>query len=332
MKNIFTISKVLVGLRRTASLSFGEGQEGEANQVMYKTSRHCWSFLQQGKIFKLLEKTPTTAFATVIFFFCLSHTYAGDHNSPAGARAAALGNAAVTYKDIWASFHNQAGLAFLKVPTVGISHERKFALSELSTNSAAFALPTKESGTFALSVSYFGYKLYNEQKIGLAYAKSFGDKVSAGIQFDYLGTSIAEGYGSKSAFTVEAGIQAMLLKNLWLGAHIYNPTKAKLADYPDPSGEKIPSLISLGLNYSFSDKVNIGLETEKDMDADATIKAGIEYHPVKQFFLRGGISTDPLLSSFGFGLELQNFVIDVAASYHQDLGFSPNISLAYSFK
>lgn len=268
--------------------------------------------------------------ATIILFcFCLSNVHAGDHNSPAGARAAALGNSGVTYKDIWASFHNQAGLAFLKEPVAGISHERRFMFSELSSNSAAFALPTKESGTFALSVSHFGYKLYNEQKVGLAYAKSFGDKVSAGVQFDYLGTSIAEGYGSKSAFTVEAGIQAMLVKNLWLGAHIYNPNKAKLADY---NKEKIPSVLSLGLNYSFSDKVNIGVETKKDLDAAAIIKAGIEYHPVKQLYLRGGIATDPLLSSFGFGLVLQNFVIDVAAAYHQNLGFSPNISLAYNFR
>ena len=267
----------------------------------------------------------------ILLLLCgsLSNVFAGDHNSPAGARSAALGNASVAHKEVWSAFHNQAGLAFLKVPTIGISHESRFMLSELSVNAAAFALPTKESGTFALSVSYFGYKLYNEQKVGLAYAKTFGEKFSAGIQFDYLGTSIAEGYGTQSAFTVEAGIQALLAKNLWLGAHVYNPVKAKLSDFND---EKIASLLKLGLNYTFSDKVNIAVETEKDLDADAIIKAGIEYHPVKQFFLRGGISTDPLLSSFGFGLVLQNFMIDIASSYHQDLGFSPHLSLVYSFK
>ena len=269
---------------------------------------------------------------TLLFCCCLSLAFAGDHNAPAGARSAATGNTSATYKDVWSAFHNQAGLAFIKEPVVGISHEQRFMLSELSLNAAAFALPTKSSGTFALSVSYFGYKLYNEQKVGLAYARKFGDKVSAGVQLDYLGTSIAEGYGTKSAYTVEAGIDVLLVKDLWLGAHIYNPTKAKLSDYPNPSGEKIPSVLNLGLNYSFSEKVNIGVQTEKDLDADAIIKAGIEYHPIKQFFLRGGISNNPLLSSFGFGLELQNFVIDIAASYHQDLGFSPHLSLSYAFK
>lgn len=268
-------------------------------------------------------------FTLLIICFGFYNVHAGDHNTSAGARASALGNTSITYKDVWSAFHNQAGLAFLKEPTAGISHEQRFMLNELSSNSAAFALPTKESGTFAVSVSYFGYKLYNEQKAGLAYSKSFSDKLSAGVQFDYLGTAIAEGYGTKSTFTAEAGIQAMLLKNLWLGAHIYNPTKAKLADFND---ERIPAVLNLGLNYTFSDKVNLGLETEKDLDADAIIKAGLEYHPIKQLYLRGGIATDPLLSSFGFGLVLQNFVIDVAAAYHQDLGFSPNISLAYSFK
>jgi len=268
-------------------------------------------------------------FTAFVLLLSLSNAYAGDHNAPAGARSSAMGNASVTQKDVWSAFHNQAGLAFLKESALGVSHEQRFMLSELSMNGAAFALPTKQNGTFALSVSYFGYKLYNEQKAGLAYARSFGEKFSAGVQLDYLGTTIAEGYGNKSAFTVEAGIQAQLVKNLWLGAHIYNPNKAKLSDYND---EKIPSILKFGLDYAFSEKVNIAVETEKDLDADATIKAGIEYHPVKQFYLRGGIATDPLLTSFGFGLELQNFVIDVAAAYHQDLGFSPHVSLAYSFK
>ncbi len=268
-------------------------------------------------------------FTTLLLVLVLSHVYAGDHNTPAGARSSAMGNASVAQQDVWSAFHNQAGLAFVKSPVVGISHEQRFMLSELSVNAAAFALPTKRNGTFAVSVSYFGYKLYNEQKAALAYGKSFGDKFSAGVQLDYLQTTIAEGYGSKGAFTVEAGIQAQLVKNLWLGAHVYNPNKAKLSDYNE---EKIPSVVKLGLNYTFSDKVNLAVETEKDLDADAILKAGIEYHPVKQFYLRGGISTDPVLSSFGFGLVLQNFVIDIAANYHQDLGFTPHVALAYSFK
>ena len=132
----------------------------------------------------------------ILFWFCLPDVFAGDHNAPAGARSSAMGNASATQQDVWASFHNQAGLAFLKETVIGVSHEQRFMLNELSLNGAAFALPTKKNGTFALSVSYFGYKLYNEQKAGLAYAKSFGDKFSAGVQIDYLGTSIAEGYGS----------------------------------------------------------------------------------------------------------------------------------------
>jgi len=58
-------------------------------------------------------------------------------------------------------------------------------------------------------------------------------------------------------------------------------------------------------------------------------KAGIEYKAIKEFYLRAGISTNPALSSFGFGLNLKNLKIDFSANYHQVLGISPQVGLSY---
>lgn len=246
-----------------------------------------------------------------------------------GGRAAGVGGATVTYSDLWSSFHNQAGLANIKKFTAGLFNETPFLLNELSTRGVAVALPTQNSGVFAISMSYFGYNLYNEKKIGLAYAKSFGDKISAGIQLDYLGTSISENYGSKSAFTVEAGFRAQLLPKLFLGAHVFNPTRAKLADYDD---ERIPTVLKLGLGYEFSEKVIVSIESEKNMDENNVFKAGVEYHIVKILYLRGGISTNPTKTAFGIGLEFDSFKFDLAANYHQQLGYTPHVSLTYQIK
>jgi hypothetical protein len=149
------------------------------------------------------------------------------------------------------------------------------------------------------------------------------------VAMDYLSTKIGEGYGSKGQFVAEVGVQAKPLKGLTLGAHVFNPNHAKLVDY---NNERIPTIIRLGANYNFSDKVMIALENEKDISQKSIFKAGIEYKVVKELYLRAGICTNPSLSSYGFGLNLQNLRIDVSASYHQVLGISPQFGLLYQFK
>ncbi len=255
--------------------------------------------------------------------------FAGNEPSVAGGGAAGIGGAAITYSDVWSSFNNQAGLAQIKKFSAGIFNESSFLLNELSTRGIAIALPTRNSGVFGLSVSYFGYNLYNEKKIGLAYSKSFGEKISAGIQIDYLGTSIAEGYGSKTVFTAEAGFRAELIQGLFFGFHIFNPTRVKLADYDD---ERIPTVLKAGLGYHFSDKVILSIESEKNIDKANIFKAGVEYHVVKILYLRGGISTNPVKTTFGFGLNFDTFKFDFAATFHEQLGYSPHISLTYQMK
>ena len=55
-------------------------------------------------------------------------------------------------------------------------------------------------------------------------------------------------------------------------------------------------------------------------------------HITDIFYLRGGISTNPTLSSFGFGLQMKNFKMDISSSFHQTLGITPGISLIYQKK
>lgn len=263
----------------------------------------------------------------VFFISFVLHANAGNENFPIGARSAAMGNASVSLSDAWSAQHNQAGLGFLQGISAGVYYENRFSLKELSLKGAVIALPIK-GGAFGLSISNFGYSLFSENKYSFSFAKAFSDKFSMGIAMDYLTTKIAEGYGSKGALAAEVGIQAKPIKGLTIGAHVFNPTRAKLTDY---NNERIPTIIRLGADYNFSDKVTLAIETEKDIAQKSIFKAGIEYKAVKEFYLRAGIGTNPTLSSFGFGLNLKNFKIDVSANYHQILGFSPQFALTYVF-
>jgi hypothetical protein len=276
-----------------------------------------------------MKKILLLLFIHTILVSCSFSSFAGNEAIEAGGRSAGVAGASVTYSDVWSAFHNQAGLAYLTKFSAGAFNENSFLLSELNTRGIAVALPVKDIGVFGLSMSYFGYSLYNEKKIGLAYAKSFGDKISAALQFDYFGTSISEGYGSNSAFTVEAGFRAEILPGFFLGVHVFNPTRSKLAEYDD---ERVPTVLKGGLSYLFSDKLTVSLESEKNMEAENVFKAGVEYQLIKILYVRGGVATNPTKTAFGFGLNLDSFKFDIAASYHQQLGYTPNVSLTYSPK
>lgn len=264
---------------------------------------------------------------TLSVFSCFS-SQAWNENNPIGARSSGMGNASVSFGDVWSAHHNQAGLGFVRDISAGAYYENRFLLKEISIKGGVVAIPVK-AGTFGLTISNFGYSLYNENKYSLSFAKAFGDKLSAGVAMDYLTTKIAEGYGSKGVLAAEFGIQAKPLNGLTIGAHVFNPTRSKIADYND---ERLPTIIRFGGDYNFSDKVTVAVETEKDMSQKAIFKAGIEYKPVKEFYLRAGIGTNPTLTSFGFGINLKNFKIDVSGNYHQTLGISPQLGLTYIFK
>jgi hypothetical protein len=236
-----------------------------------------------------------------------------------------MSNACVTFSDFWAIHNNQAGLAGIKTIYSGVYYESRFGLKDLSLKAGAVVLPTK-AGVFGLSMTYFGYAFYNESKMGLAYSRSFGTKFSAGVQLDYLRTYIAENYGKNYAVAAEIGLLYQINKSIAIGTHIYNPTMAKVASY---NNERAPTILNLGLSFKFSDKVILAVESEKDIQYDPVFKAGVEYRPVKTFYFRTGISTNPVLNSFGFGIEYHNFNLDFAASYHRALGFTPQVSLIF---
>lgn len=277
----------------------------------------------QTRIFTLMKQTMVFAAGCVLLFSGMVTA-----QTTAGGRAAGMAGAAINLQDVWSVFHNQAGLAGVKNFSAGVFNETSFMLADVSTRGLAVAVPVS-NGVIAAQFQYCGFSLYNEKRGGLAYARQLTEHISAGIQLDYFGVSISEGYGSKSALTFEGGVQAELLEGFYLGAHVYNPIRAKIADYND---ERLPSVLKFGLAYLPSDKVTLAAESEKDIDRPNRIKAGVEYQPVKQVLLRTGIASNPFNTSFGVGLIFDSFRFDVAATYHRQLGYSPNVSLVWTKK
>jgi hypothetical protein len=266
-------------------------------------------------------------FTLLVFSLFTLLVHAGNEHLPVGARSAGMSHSSVTLNDHWSLFHNQAGLGRLKDISAGVYYENRFLVNSLSTGSFAVAAPTS-SGTFGISMYTFGLTNYRESKFGLAYGRMLGEKISAGLQLNYLSTVLPEAYGRFNGFTAELGLQALLTDKIILGAHIYNISRAKLTD---KNGlEYVPTVIRIGAMYKVSQKVFITTEFQKDIDHPIIFRAGTEYQPNEKFFLRMGIASNPGNYSFGFGYKMKTISFDIAASYHQILGFTPQVGFNWS--
>ena len=252
-----------------------------------------------------------------------------------GARAAALGNASVTLSDGWAIGNNVAGLGQLTAPSVGFYAENRYLLSALNTVAVAAALPLgavaagrARSGVVGVEVQRFGGRLYSEQRVGAGYGYR-GGLVSIGARVDVLQLSI-EGLGSRRAVAVSLGGQAELVpRRLVFGAYLYNLNQARLADYQQ---ERVPTVLKAGLSYRPTAKVQLNIETEKDVEQDADFKAGLEYRIIDKLALRAGFRTLTEETSGGVGFQAGALQVDYAAAWHAALGLSQHLSVGVSFR
>ena len=227
---------------------------------------------------------------------------------------------------------NQATLAQTKNAGAGIYGERRFLLKETSSYTLGAAFPTR-MGNFGLQLNYSGFKNFNENKIGLAYARKLGKLVDVGVQFNYYGYRIPA-YGNASSINFEIGAMMHLTDKLNAGIHVYNPVGGKLGTSTSLSTEeeKLASVYKAGLGYDASDHFFISAEIIKEEDKPVNVIAGLQYHFAKQFFARAGFISESTTAYAGAGVGWKNLRLDISSGYHPQLGFSPGILLLMNFK
>lgn len=264
--------------------------------------------------------------AGCLFLLVTSTLSASNNNYPIGSRASAMGNASSTFENVFANFHNQAGLAGVNRFGVGIAYKNNFILRETGLKSAALAIPIKSVGVIGVNVSSFGFDQYAENKYGLAFAKKFGKVISMGLQLDYMQTRFTEPYGSKGVLFGQFGIRGQLTEELAIGVHVYNPTRTNL---DKNLNDRVPTILKSGISYAFNERLITVFEIEKDLESKMNLKAGAEYGIHEKFELRFGVNSLQRKISFGAGINLDDWEIDLASEYHQALGFVPNMSIRW---
>lgn len=243
-----------------------------------------------------------------------------------GAPASAFGGITAVHKDVHSMYGNEAGLAFVERTAFYATAERRFTSQGLNYYSMVGAHPLQHGG-IGFTAQYFGFEAFNEFLFGMAYGRKIAQRLSLGVQFDYLQVRIP-GYGSKRAYLVELGMLSEIGEDLCLGFHVYNPFEISWVEQ-----EVLPIAVQLGLMYTASDKVTTMAEVEKVTNQPPNLKVGLQYEVAASVVLRVGINTAPAVISFGVGYGIKTGVrVDVSSSIHQQLGLTPIGGVGYELQ
>ncbi|MDR2652993.1 MAG: hypothetical protein LBC68_11910 [Prevotellaceae bacterium] len=265
---------------------------------------------------------------TLAFFLVFATVANAQSNVHAnGARSAGMGNAGAATADVWSTVNNQAALTLLSDIEMSAFYKNNFGLSELSLSALSVAVPTK-IGVFGGSVAHFGFSEYNENKISIAYAKRLWRMLSLSAQINYNSLNFTNAYQNTTAISGEVGVFADLADNFYVGAHVFNPTKASLSL---EAKEQLPVRYKIGTAYKPFSSLLLCADLVYDSSRDISFCGGAEYYIVSQLCLRAGVSTNPELFTLGAGYAYKRIHLDVAYNYHNVLGNVSCISVSYKF-
>lgn len=240
----------------------------------------------------------------------------------AGARESGMASASVMNKGFWSSFQNQALLPLYRTAAFGFNYESRFSIKELGTRSAGLIIPL---GMTSLSASYsrFGYPDFKREMITLACGLPLSDRISAGVQVDYMSERTTGEYLNNQFLTCEAGLIITVAENALFGIHIFNPVPNSLRTAELPSG------LRAGIGSEMNSRFFAGAEVEMLTGMNPDFRGGFEYEAAPNFMLRGGFRSLTSSFSFGIGYMARPARMDIAFSTHERLGITSSVSIVF---
>lgn len=263
-------------------------------------------------------------FLSCLLFHSLNFCFA---QSNLGPRLTALGMNGVVVSDVWSLEGNPSGVTDIKSATVAVNYSKYLFDSDLSKQAIAFVIPFKNN-YFGASFQRNGITEFNEIKVGFAFAKKFGEKLSIGLKGNYHQIKISD-YGSTIGFSVDVGAMYNYNELLTFGISINNPSIQKYNTKTITT--TIPTIFQIGASYKASNKTLIATTISKALDKVIDVGIGLEYKLLELISLRAGLTAKPLKQYAGFGLNYKKLIVDFTVESDPNLGYIPQIALAYAF-
>ncbi|WP_439183085.1 hypothetical protein [Carboxylicivirga taeanensis] len=244
-----------------------------------------------------------------------------------GPVAASMGFVKVFDDSPWASLNNVSNLATHKGLAVGASYQMRFNMKGLSSRAATIIVPGS-FGTISGLVYQSGYEKSNYSRYAMSFSRQFGEKVSAGLQFNYLAHQI-QGDDRADGLYSSLGLNFVISQQWGMGVYIQNPEQGKI-NYQETT-YAVPTLFNAALRWRPFIDFQLMIELEKNLDADMIYKSGLQFNFKHKLFVRGGIKGKPVEMTFGGGIRLAGLSIDVGFAHHQQLGITSGAGLSYLF-
>jgi len=259
-----------------------------------------------------------------VFSIFLSLTASGGdpYRPSAGAGEAGMEYVCIMKNGFWTSFHNQASLAYNNSFSFGLNYENRFSIKELGTRSAGITIPAGKASLGAV-YSYFGYTDFKREMTGLACGIKLSDKISAGVQVDYLSERTSGEYNDNQSVTCETGLLVTPSENIRIGIHLFNPVPNSIRK------TYLPTTLRVGAGTDLSKILFAGVEAEMSSGSKLIFRTGFEYEAAKKLWLRSGFSTNNSSFSFGLGYLTKIVQIDLGFLTHNKLGVTSSASLIF---
>lgn len=270
----------------------------------------------------ITTKTAATLVLLLLTLTCRSQST----SSLIGAGTNGVANASSCISDEWSLFNNIAGLSEINAPFTAATYQMRSQLEGANRMAVTFGAPVK-TGALGFGLYRMGTDIFNEQIISGGFSNKMG-LASIGLKVNYIQYH-AEGFGNKGLFTLNLGGIASLTSAFKIGAHITNINQGRLSKESD---ERLPTLLVAGISFSPSKQLVISSDLEKDLDYNATVKAGVEYKPLKKFAVRSGFNLYPNAFFLGIGIFPSSCRVNYAMELNTIVGVSHQLSVSYQAK
>lgn len=227
-------------------------------------------------------------------------------------------------------FANPAGYVFDDASgrVVSLQYANRYGVKELSTYAGMFNFPNKYLNA-GIYVSRYGFRSYNETLASINAYRSLSSWMGLGVRVSYLHLHHSESASDRSLVTADIGIRLKPTERLVLSVLAVNPFCIEMK--ADGQKMEVPVILSVGGNYLFSDTFSTVVEVEKDFAYPVVCRCGMEYVPIEELSIRAGMYGKPFTPTFGLGLKLASFSIDLAFDRHPVLGFRSFCGLSFNY-